>query len=46
MFGAERYVLVFAPSAAAVCFELNVTFWGVPFVTLLPFDLLRHFCFS
>lgn len=46
MFGAERYVTTFEPSAAAVCFQLNVTFRGVSFVTLLQFDLFRHFCFS
>lgn len=46
MFGAERYVTMFKPSAAAVCLKLNVTFCGVPFVTLLHFDLLRYFCFS
>lgn len=41
MFGAERYVTMFEPSAAAVCFQLNLTFRGVPFVMLLQFDLLR-----
>lgn len=46
MFEAERYVTMVEPSAAAVCFKLNVTFCGVPFVTLLQFDLLRYFCFS
>lgn len=46
MFGAERYVTMFEPSAAAVCFKLNVTFCGVRLVTRLQFDLLRHLCFS
>lgn len=44
MFGAERYVTTSEPSA--VCFKMNVTFCGVPFVTLLQFDLLRYFCSS
>lgn len=45
MFEAERYVTVLEASAAAVCFQVDVTFCKVPFAALLRWRLFRSCCF-